>query len=324
MSTRSLENQLCYAINQAMKTGVSKRADKRSGAYQKQNIYSNARYRELRSLSKQFARWYRDKRGGWNILIEAVTAQDWQAFIEYKQIDERAWSIRTTRERISAIGKLQEIVNRAYYSANVDWSDVRALPVRVGKCKDTAMDPEDVALLTGAMGSIRSGARHAVEITWRAGLRADEVAHLRGSAVDLTGQVLVVREGAKNNRYREVPIRDKDFPFFYRLHCMYGEGYVCGGIKSETIDGRIRKAMKELMAADGTGRTLAEKYPFETLHSVRKAYARARMSEETDKGLTRSRAWDVVCRELGHGNDRSDLFDVYAGTEPATAAPMRK
>ena len=325
MSIRSIQNQLNHAFDNCLTVGISKRGAKASGIFEDWMSFSNRRYKEIKSIIRQFSNWYKDNYPSWNVLVCDVTADDWQRWVEYKQLS-GDWVYSTARETVSVIGKLGDCVNHTFYGVNVDWRiGVRALPMKTGKVKKHSMSDEDIRVLSAAMMGVRSGARYAVEITNRTGLRVDEVAHLRGDRIDLNNEIVDVVEGMKNNRVRFVPIREEDVDFFRFLNGKYGDDYVCGGILAESVDARVRKEMKVIESPDGTGRTLAEKYPLETLHAIRKNYARKRMDEELKTGLSINSAWNNVLDELGHGEDREDLFDTYIGEKfGAWQKPMTK
>ena len=314
MNLRSLRSQFGHAINRCVRTGSKKDADKKSGVKKEQpwRLYSNERIRQLRDIAYQFSNWYRDNHDGWKILLSNITAEDWQQFIEYKQLSED-WSIKTTRGRIDVIQKLACCVNHAFRDCQVDWSGLEPLEIRMEPVKINAMERQDYEMLSVALSNTRSKGRDAADIGIRVGLRIDEIAHLKAERINIDEAIIEVREGAKNDRDRDVPIRLEHLVYFENLKSKIGTGYVTGGILADSINAHMRRQMKKLISLDGTGRSLDEKYPCETEHAIRKAYARERMAEERIKGKSERCAWNIVCDELGHGEDRKDLYATYIG-----------
>lgn len=77
------------------------------------------------------------------------------------------------------------------------------------------------------------------------------------------------------------------------------------GRASGNIEGiTIRREMKRL--------GIDVEYPDTTTHAIRKFYAVERYFEELDRGFDEISAWEIVQKELGHGdNFRMPLFKAY-------------
>ena len=311
---RSLKSQLGHAIDRCICTGHKKDADKKSGLIKEQpwKLYSPKRIHQMFDIASQFSNWYKNEIGNWRILISDITDEEWQRFVEYKQF-RGDWSIRTTTGRIDVIKKLGYCVNHAFQDSQVDWSDLEPLPIRMAPVKINAMERQDYVILSEELSHTRSKGRDAADIGIRVGLRIDEIAHLKAERINIDEAIIEVWEGAKNDRNRDVPIRMEHLDYFANLKNKVGSGYVTGGILADSINAHTRRQMKKIISPDGTGRSLDEKYPCETEHAIRKAYARERMVEERAKGRSERRSWNTVCDELGHGEDRKVLYATYIG-----------
>ncbi len=233
-------------------------------------------------------------------------------------IDDRAehWSKATLENHITRIKYLEEQSKKAFGKDKVNfYSKDFERPTTKEAVRNQAMSREDFLKLRESMEHSRSFAKDAIEITYRTGLRIDEVAHLRREDIDLEKKTIFVSsEGAKNGKERTVPIRDKDIAYFSNLlDRSPQEGYLTT-IQAKSIDKAIRRYMTE--TRDENGRTLSEKYPKETAHTIRKLYATERMQEERGSEPLQDKKeemkhWDKVSHELGHGDGREALYKTY-------------
>jgi len=109
-------------------------------------------------------------------------------------------------------------------------------PITKESVRDKKMEKTDFDRLKENMKDCRSFARETIEISYRTGLRIDEVAHIRGCDINLENKSLhVIEEGAKNGRARDVNIRDKDVEYFKQLKEKYPDGYltcICRSLKT--------------------------------------------------------------------------------------------
>ena len=243
--------------------------------------------------------------------IQPEFVQEW--------IDERSehWSSATLENHITHIKYLEEQAKRAFGENKVNFysPDKIKKPEKKVDVRNRAMSKSDFLALRQAMEDSRSFAKDALEISYRVGLRIDEVAHLRVEDINLESNTIYVSpEGAKNGRERTVPIRDGDIGYFRDLlNRSPAAGYLTQ-ITDKSIDRAIRRYMEK--TKDSEGLELSKKYPNETVHALRKLYATERMKEERgDRPLDNRKAemkhWNKVCTELGHGEGRSNLYKTY-------------
>lgn len=309
---RSIKQQFNYCIQKSSRLGQSKHSAKKDGRYEHGELYSVKTITAYRDTAKNLSNWLAQKHPEIKQVVEIdpTLIQEW--------VNDRSehWSTATLENHLTHIKYLEEQAKRAYGEDKVHFykPDIKK-PEHKEQVRVMAMSRSDFELIRRAMTGCRSFAKDALEITYRVGLRVDEVAHLKAEHIDLANKTIYVsREGAKNGRARTVPIRDKDISYFRDLlERSSDKGYLTS-IEAKSIDRAIRRYMKDVR--DDEGRTLADKYPRETVHCIRKLYATERMQEErgqnplSDK-KEEQRHWDKVCAELGHGEGRETLYKTY-------------
>ena len=181
--------------------------------------------------------------------------------------------------------------------------------------RNQAFTPDDLNRLKESMKNSRSFAKEAVEITARCGLRIDEVAHLKREDINLSEKtIFVYREGAKNGKARVVPIRDKDMNYFKELLEKYPERGYFTKTDAKSISKSIRRYMDKTQDREGV--LLSKKYEKTTDHAIRKLYATERMkelrgNEPLSNNKEEMKNWNIVSKELGHGEGRKNLYNTY-------------
>ena len=299
---RSIKSQFEYALRESSKFGQSKHLDKESKADTYSNIYSCSSYKALRDTARQFSLFLKTSHPEIRQVRE-LTPQICQEWLTSKA-SSGSWSSRTCEKHYGCMLKLGLLCHNVYHIPNFSRGLTEPKSSRTEKVRCKTMTREDYEKLRDKLSESRSpNALRSLELSARLGLRSREAACLRIENISLETRSVRIVEGAKNARPRKFGIRSKDLPYFEQLCREVGSGYVCGGVKEQSLNHSIRNALREL--------GLAEKYPCTTLHSVRKMYARERYQEELDRLGDSKKAWDCVSSELGHGRDRQDLFAVY-------------
>jgi len=305
---RSLKHQFNYACTEHCRMGYSKHAEKNNPNFDNKGYVYSIKYAEsLRDTITNFAN-FMAKEYPEVKQIKDITTEHTTAWVMAHQDN---WSSRTTANHISKLKVLQSQVQDTFKSCHNDFSSI-TLPERIKaeNIRTIAMSENDFNLLSENMQARRTPAKEMILITRYAGMRADEAAHLHRNNIDLENKCLHIVEGAKNGRKRDVPIRDIHISYFADLKANSVD-YVCHGVKVDSLNRAVRRAMKEITLEDG--QNMSDKYKATTDHSIRKLYARERMQEEREKGFGELEAWNRVCAELGHGKNRKDLYAVYVG-----------
>lgn len=301
---RSLNQQINYAISQNCKIGVSKRADKRNLTTDSNSKIYSVQYAEnVRDTVKNFTNWVKGNCPDLK-MVKDIRSEHINAWINNR---EKNWSNKTLENHISRMKLVQEQLIKTY-NLKLDFMHFKTPKRdRAHIIRDKAMSREDCDKIRKNMCNKYTKGREAIEITSRTGLRVKEVARLHSKCIDTIKWVIEVREGAKNGRFRVVPIREKDRTYFAELKEKTKGRYVCDGVKEDSLNVAIRRCMKDI--------GIDKKYP-QTEHAIRKLYSIERMEElrGSDKAdtLTERKAWSVVQNELGHGkNFREELYNTY-------------
>ena len=316
--TRSRASQFTYAITQNVKVGVSKRAENRNPNIDNSaTLYSvgdTSRTKAIRETANQLSKFLDEKYPHEGKMVNQITREQVQEFVDFKA---KTNNLNSMREIVGRINKLDKIVQSTFDGGGFTKGLEIPLLERADKVRDRSMSREHVELLREEMKGSRSQGVKALEIATRCGLRSKEIERLHSSRIDLDNSLLWVREGAKNGKHRPVPIRAADLPYFEKLKAETAGGYVCNGVKAQSLNDSLRRYMGKIPI--GEGRTLAEEYPKSTIHAIRKLYAHERMQEERgqpeplEEKKDEMRAWDIVSQEMGHGKNREDLYSTYVG-----------
>ena len=302
---RSVKAQLEHTLNKSSKIGlVQKHFDKESKADTYSAVYSCGSYKSLQDTARQFSLYVKTYHP--EMYFKQVRELPTSLFQEW--LDAKAasgsWSQRTCQKHFSCMCKLGYLCHKVFNIKDFSKGLTEPKSVRTEKVRNKSMERADYELLRDKLSESTSpNALRALELSARLGLRSREAACLRVERISLEERCVRLNEGCKNGRPRTVPIREKDMPYFEQLCREVGSGYICNGVKEQSLNHTIRNALRAL--------GLAEKYPCSSLHAVRKLYAKERFQEELLRLQDSKKAWDCVSSELGHGRDRMDLFAVY-------------
>lgn len=303
MKTRSIKQQILYAINCHISYGQSKRAYKKdhSGATDGK-IFSIDRANALRDTAKSFSQFVKNNYPDIRMIKDIPP----EAAQEYINAHINGWSNATACEVVSRLHMIAQQINNTFHcSVVLDATAPKKDTAR--NIRTAALSAEDIEKLRADLKGRRTMGACALEIGSRCGLRAKEIEHLKGNRINLDRWVIKIREGGKNGKYRDIPIRPKDRDYFSRLKETTPPGaYITQGVKRDSLNHAIRESMKRC--------DISDKYIKSAIHAIRKFYARERYREEIAAGRDRRHAWQIVQKELGHGSGfRKALFDVYIG-----------
>lgn len=298
---RSLNQQMNHVISENCRIGHSKRAE---GGINTGYVYSVQYAENLRDTANGLCGFLKDEYGlKW---VRDIRPEHVRAWVDAKGSN---WSRATLVNHLSRLGVLEKMVERTYgVRLSLQIEPPERLDAAV-KVRDKAMSHEDYGKLRDYLGRRSTAAKIAVEVTAACGLRVKEVARLRAGCINLDKMVLEVREGAKNGKYRDVPIQPKDAAFFKALkNGLRDDELVCAGVGEDGLSKGLRRALK------ATG--LDEAYRRTSFHAIRKMYAKDRLQTFKALGLSDMAAWGKVQKELGHGEKfRQALYDAYIGSK---------
>lgn len=297
---RSITQQLQYSIREHITLDHSKYAERAMGV--KNRIYSIQNSENMLQTAGQFGKWITKNHPEikWAKEINSNLVKE---YIDAKK-DQGQWSDSTIYSKASQLNMIGKMINETYH-AHINLKIDIERPSSDHNIRDVAMDQSDLEKIKAAL-SPESNGRTAVEIGSREGLRIKEIARLTGNHINIEKKVIEVRDGAKNGKFRDVPIRPKDIEYFRELKARIGDGHVTNGVQEDSLNRAIRRAMER--------ENISTKYPLTTNHAIRKSYARERYKEELENGRNEKQAWETVQEELGHGSQfREHLYHVYIG-----------
>lgn len=298
-----LKAELNNAISKSLRIGTSKRGYKEKHNGKTDGLIFGVQTAEtLRSTANQFSKWM--DRNYPDVKVRHITAEHVNEWIREH---EKTWSRKTVLDKMSDMRSIMDKAERVYHKCRFDAERLCEVQGRAEKVRDRAMvrgDFEALKMSFWSRGS-RSEAVTALELGGRFGLRINECADYRNGTqgIDLENKLFNVV--GKNGKWRSIPIREKDLQYMTALKAHIGErGRLCGTTRAESLDRAIRREMERI--------GISESYERTTQHAIRKMYARERMEEEREKGLSERHAWEVVQNELGHGEKfRQPLYDAY-------------
>lgn len=301
MKIRSLNNQINYCISQNCRIGESKRAFKSNQNNKdiKGQVFSVQTAENLRDTVKGFTNWLKAEHP------EIRLARDIQSEHIQEWIDSKSaqWTQATLDNHISRMNIVCQQINNTF-NTNIQLDIKKPTVIKAQNVRNFAMEKSDLEELRKELAGRRTEARTALEITYRTGLRSKEVARLHSSCINTEKWVIEVREGAKNGKHRDVPIRQADRAYFADLKEKTKGQYICKGVNEESLNRGIRRCLETIGKSD--------KYPNSTEHAIRKLYATERMQEERQTGKTERACWSIVQEELGHGKQfRQKLYNTY-------------
>lgn len=322
MARTSLKNQFKHAILTNSKLGDSKRADRLNGVNVDEYVYSkqtlNALIDRTNHLSKYVKENFPDVK-----YIKDITPAMFSQYFE----SQNGWNHRTRYEILHHFKKIEKIVSDRYsFDCHfTSWINVKkdGSTDEYNKVRNRRMTDDDYQKILNSFSNSQSNGAIAMEIARRVGLRVNEIAHLKRECINIKKGIVEIREGAKNGRYRDVPIKFQDRDFFIRIkknHTSFNNGsdYVTGGVKADSLNRAIRRKM-EIIHDDIYG-NLSKKYDKTTTHAIRKLWAYERMVEVRGEvnlwDIDREReieAYKTIQGFLGHSdrNFREELYKDY-------------
>lgn len=131
------------------------------------------------------------------------------------------------------------------------------------------------------------------------GLRASEAVAIR--AEHIQGDIAVIT--GKGGLTREIPLSSSQRAILEDIKGEQEEGRLFPTITKNGYQKAFKRACVRL------GLT-----PSYKTHEIRKDYAERRLEELLGEGTEEREAKNEVCRELGHGPDRYDLWKIYLGS----------
>ena len=323
---RSLSNQLIHALGQNRAYGESKRSYKKGhGNSTDAKIFGNEHYEDLQKEAKQIAEFVKKEHPDIKWARE-ITPDILQEYLQSKA--DAGVKQLTLQKKISYIRKLETCVSKTF--GKTQWhTELLAVPevsqkqsekARTVSATDAEFEQILAELQKNAARKNGSNAWRALVLARHANLRSQEAACIKlGRFSPVGGKygcgTLTVQgkeDGAKGGRWRVVDIltpAGRDAIKATVQDCGSGENIVQKSdgtpISPDGIDKAYYRVIKKLGFDMDKWRWNCGNHPF------RKAYAQELWDACRSAGGSREDAGKLVNTELGHGENRKKLLDVY-------------
>jgi site-specific recombinase XerD len=270
---------------------VGKSEFKRSGIAEKY-IFSHNGVKNSITQAKAFANWCKSEYGV--KFLNQITPEMGRVFLEHKQAE--GVSPSTLKTYKFSLSKLDSGIQSKFNGTGFYSEDVKGFSTGSREYSSRLYSNEQVLqIIEGAAGT---KFETAFQVQFALGLRVHELVKMR--AEDIKADFVEVV--GKGGLLREIPIQAEFKPLLESLVLSVSEGKVFPDI---TVNG-YQKAMYRI-----TDRIGLE--PSYKTHEIRKAFASNlldKLKEEDPEGNERDMN-NYVCRILGHGDDRHDLWKIY-------------
>lgn len=310
MGSRSIKNQLNYAVLECCAFGESKRAEKmnHNSDANLYKIYSFTYRDDMKDIAKALAKHVEETTK--HKLVKDITTDDVQRFLDDKAKTARNTTLEKYRSQLM---KLEQIC-RHVYKSKLAWSmadvlqPISAMPSAKVRDKAIARDVAEKIAKTMQENS-RSDAYKSPLLSSYLGMRVEETSLIRAKAVRLSGgefglgEVAITDNIAKGGRDRIIPVIDKKTrdcledliagkePMDFLIQTRDGEN-----MQPANITNQFRKALVAM--------GLDKEYAHTKNHALRKDFAQ-RFYDMIRETKGKAAAIEATNRVLGHGAQRS-------------------
>jgi site-specific recombinase XerD len=270
---------------------VGKSEFKRAGIAEK-FIFSHNGVKNSMTQAKAFANWCKSEYGV--KFLNQITPEMGRSFLEHKQAE--GVSPSTLKTYKFSMSKLDSGIQEKFNAEGFYNQEVKGFSTGSREYSERLYTNEQVLqIVEGAAGT---KFEQAFQVQFALGLRVHELVKLRAEDIK-ADHVEVIGKGGL---LREVPILDQHRPLIESIGFSISEGKVFPDI---SVNG-YQKAMHRI-----TGK-LGFEQSYKT-HEIRKAFASNLLEElkEQDPEGNQRDMNNYVCRILGHGDDRHDLWKIY-------------
>lgn len=295
---KNLKYQFLTAIDKNFKEGMDKHSLKDAGQMNGARVFSYSDRKNLIDVASNFSKYMKQEHPDVK-QVKDINANHVQGFLNSKK---DTCSQATLKQYATKFSKLEKVVNQTY-NANANYKGYTIPTTREQtKIRNSSMSKADFKKLETSFQESRSAAKTAIQLTARAGLRVSETTKLQGRDINLSKDIIKVKDG-KGGRDREVPIKPEDKPFFADLKAQYGDMERICPVQTDSINKAIERKLDEL--------NLKEKYADTSIHSIRKMYAQNEFDRLREEGNSISNSLKEVSVLLGHGENRMELMQQY-------------
>lgn len=308
---RNLKYQFKYAIEQSCRMGADKHSMKRNSAENgnmKARTLSYSDRKNLIDVSSNFANWMRENHNEVKELKD-INSNHVQEFLNDKA---QTCTSATINQYQSKFAKLEKVVNDTYTKANVSYTNT-VTPTATNnteklRCK-TMTDSDFNKLNNYASNNCRSdNCAKSLNLAYHAGLRVAEISKLQQRDIKIhnNGTATVHIANSKGGRDRDIHITNKEsVQALTQIRDSVANPYDrIVPIKHESINKSVNRAMDRCNMQEYKDHKTS-------VHSMRKSFAQREYDRYKEEGIEPKQAWDRVSEQLGHGENRDDLYKTY-------------
>lgn len=291
--------QFYKTIAQATSLGTDKHSYKKSG-YKKVKIFSYEDRRNIVKCTNQLCKFI-ERQYPEIKLIRDINSKQIEEFFVYKG---QSCSKNTMRNYKYCIRKLEKMVKQYLY-LNVRYieADLKINSI-TEYIRDLEMSTKDINIILNECKKSKSEARLGIELSIHFGLRVAEICKIKGRDINLDKMYIHIHE-SKGKRSRDIKIDNLE-----KLE-------ICTRIKKEISDEEricklkedsVNAVIRRMLFKNKITRYIKAKT---SNHAIRKAYAKRTYLSNLDKISDEEKAWDSTAADLGHGEGRTVLKNVY-------------
>ncbi|MGL5646819.1 MAG: tyrosine-type recombinase/integrase [Clostridium sp.] len=292
VKSRSIKQQLYYAINQNFKEGMDKHSLKKDGKMDGIRIFSYADRKNLVDFTANFANWMSVKHTEIR-KVKDINSMHVQEFLDFKG---KTCSKATVEQYMSKSNKMQRLINKTYNLNNK--LDIK-LPEKIKhkqKIRDKQMAVKDWENLKKI---VNPNASKALDIGRYFGLRVSAVVKLEKRDINIKeGYVKVVDSKGKKTRKVDITT-EKQMEVAKRLYnSVLGAKERIVPIQPSSVNKELNRKMEQL--------GIKQNYEKTSTHAVRKLYAEETFNRVRETGMTVMEAREYISEQLGHTQERGD------------------
>lgn len=297
-----MAKNLCYqmvsSIENGFKPGMDKHSIKAQTREADYKIYSYAARKDMVNFVHQFSDYikseYPEVRKVKDINIEHINGY----------LASRTNVTQTTlKHDITCLNKLVLCVNRKFH-LDMDWKTGRIVPHNEVKARRTEVFTKEQidGLKMYFVAKRDCCSKQAFFLAERFSLRASEIVKLQARDIRWEQNVLHIHD-AKGKRSRDITMTEDDKRFLKELVGDKKDNDRLIPLRGDSVCAYLNKACKEL----GYENIVAAKTSY---HALRK-YSITQYYKEQCEKVGEKRAREMSMERLGHGKNRSDLFNTY-------------
>lgn len=298
--SRSIKQQLYYAVNQNFKEGMDKYSLKKDRKMNGTRIFSYADRKNLVDFTANFANWLSQNHREVRLAVD-INSKHVQEFLNDKA---KTCSKATVEQYMSKANKMQNLINITYRTNSK--LDIK-LPSSIKEkyiLRDKQMTVEHYELLEK---NINENGLKSIECARNFGLRVSEIAKLEKRDIKLEEGIIRVVD-SKGKKTRDVDIVTEEQMKIARklFNSVTSQRDRIVKIRENSINQALKRAMEKA--------EIKEEYKVAGIHSIRKLYAQETYDRLRSEGLSKKQAKEEVSEQLGHSRERGNddnLIRIY-------------